>query len=183
MTPANPQGKGHLPLLVDLGWGRGGEVVAKSPVRLVEELLASTLVLGAVFQFRPVPGKPYYLYLREGQWQLSMIAPKEWGPRDSVIFAAVCELQPDASWRVELGEDALSDPELMRALNGHRQALVESVREAGSLKSSLPFYVAQLPYYQRVLASALSASLDASMNLLTESEVLQLEQLSTGAAD
>jgi hypothetical protein len=43
------------------------------------------------------------------------------------------------------------------------EAFVETVAEHDGISANLPFYIRSLPYYQRLLATALASSLQSSM--------------------
>ena len=63
----------------------------------------------------------------------------------------------DNSELIELGE-AEGDDEIVELV----EAFVETLRGQSSISAELPYYVSHLPYYQRMLATALSASLARS---------------------
>ena len=76
----NPQGKGLVPVLDSLTESRAAiSVPPKQINQIANELFTSLFVLHSKFQFKPVLGKSYWLYLRNNSFQLSMIAPHEWG--------------------------------------------------------------------------------------------------------
>jgi hypothetical protein len=77
-SDGNPEGKGVHGFLDD--WRATGprDVAAKPQRQVLAELFTSLLILSASFKYRPVPGRPNYLYWIDGQWSLSLIAPYEW---------------------------------------------------------------------------------------------------------
>ena len=93
-TNPNPQGKGLVPVLDAWQSLQPAAVAPKSAPRLLGDYMVSLLVLSAEFSFKPVPGKPYYLYWREGDWQLSLISPVEWGLRLPGECLGECQLAP-----------------------------------------------------------------------------------------
>jgi hypothetical protein len=158
----NPQGKGCVPLLQDWEASRPGVLKQKTPLQIIRDYLLSALVLAAQFRFRPVPGQCYYLYCDRQQWHLSLIGPHEWGKRKPGEFVGSCRLQPDMTWRVDfdnLREGGLPARRIAAFVDGFTSDL--STRR--SLLEGLPFYEQQLPYYQRMLATGLAASLHHSI--------------------
>ena len=177
MKVANPQGKGALPLVQSLEASRPRDIPYKSPSQVLEQYCLSALVLGANFRFKPVPLKPYYLYLTNGSWELSLISPQEWGALTQRIFVARCELRTDMTWAVDVDVVAVEHETVSDSLQQHVEAFNHNLREKGSIEAALPFYVRELPYYQRLLASGLAASLNHSIARLEGPERLRLNQL------
>jgi hypothetical protein len=158
----NPQGKGCVPVLQDWAALRPQVPAPKAPADILRDYCLSALVLAARFRFRPVPGKPYYLYCGEQDWSLSLIAPQEWGRAMPGEFVAECCLQADMTWRLEFGSllaDSAAGMRLQRFVEGFSGTLASQ----GSLVEGLPFYVRTLPYYQRMLATGLAVSLHHSI--------------------
>ncbi|MEM1112813.1 MAG: DUF2452 domain-containing protein [Pseudomonadota bacterium] len=162
----NPQGKAALPLLADLQSWRGTAAPARNARDVLVDYLSGLLVLSADFNFRPVPGKPYHLYFRDGQWQLSLVAPGEWRPPRWGAFAAYCELGLDATWTVEPAGDLSEKPELVMALRQFRAGFEARLAAAETVEGDLPHFEAHLPYYRRVMASGLASSLQYSLKRL-----------------
>lgn len=136
---------------------------AKSAPRLLGDYLVSLLVLSAEFSFKPVPGKPYYLYWRKGDWQLSLISPDEWGQRHPGECLGECQLGFDMTWRLERQSSAPLSTELQSAVDNFSALFGEQLGDAATLEDTLPFYIRQLPFYRRLLASGLAASLQHSI--------------------
>ena len=158
MKVANPQGKGVVPVLEHLQATSSAPAAAKPAGRLLADFCVSSLVLSAEFAFRPVVGCPYYLYWTGERWLLSLISPDEWGSRCPGEYAGCCELEPDMTWKIT-SPDSLDDhSSVAEALARFFDAVVESLSAADSLDDALPGYVANLPYYQRVLATGLTTS-------------------------
>jgi len=165
-TPAgNPQGKGLVPVLDALNALRPWQAEPKTGEAILRDFCLSTLVLSAHFDFRVVPGKTYYLYRRGSGWQLSLISPEEWGDRSPGPWVAHCDLRTDMTWDVALAPDIGDDGALVSALESHLRGFVERVSGAESLEAALPIYEQQLPYQQRMMATALSSSLQTSLLL------------------
>ncbi len=168
----NPQGKGLVPLLQD--WQamqpqtRGPEVASE----FLRDYAISSLVLTADFRFKPVPDKPYYLYSTPNGWKLSMISPQEWGRHSIGDFLARCQLGRDMTWELAAG-DIDKDSSAARAAQGFILGFLQALSEQESIEKELPTYVAQLPYYRRLLATGLAAQLRACLPALG-SEVRQL---------
>jgi hypothetical protein len=159
----NPQGKGAVPVLDALNALRPYQPSEKSAEQILKEFCLSTLVLSARFDFRVVPGKTYYLYRVNCDWRLSLIAPCEWGGRCPGPHVAQCELKPDMTWNLVLAQSVAEDAELLAALEQHLEGFINRISEAGKLEEALPIYESQLPYQQRLMATALSSSLQTSL--------------------
>lgn len=157
----NPQGKGVVPTLGDLARFNPDSVRRKPPLEFFRDYCVSSLVLAARFQFRPVVGRDYFLYSRENTWLLSLISPEEWGANLPGPFVATCTLRTDMTWQVVFtaidGDVQLTD-KLQNFVDGFSAALASQ----DDILEELPFFVAHLPYYQRVLATGLAASLQRS---------------------
>lgn len=158
----NPQGKGMVPVLRD--WGTMQPVVSgpKSPADFLRDYCISSLVLAAHFRFKPVVGKDYFLYASEQGWSLSLIAPEEWGQRKVGEFVARCRLRLDMTWEMDTSRLEESSPALAMARNFVR-GFVATLSGQESIVTQLPFYIAGLPYYQRLLATALASSLQRTL--------------------
>ncbi|MEZ5573030.1 MAG: DUF2452 domain-containing protein [Halioglobus sp.] len=158
----NPQGKGMVPILRDWGALQPGAIGQKSAAVFLRDYCLSALVLAAKFRFKPVIGKPYFLYLVDDQWSLSMIAPEEWGERLPGEFFARCTLQADMTWDVQVCKaDEASDA--LSTARGFVRSFVTALGEQSAIVGNLPYYVSGLPYYPRLLATALAASLQRSL--------------------
>jgi len=158
----NPQGKGCVTVLQDWDSLRPQLPGRKRAVEVLRDYCLSSLVLAAKFRFKPVPGKSYYLYCDEGEWTLSLIAPDEWGQRQPGDFAAHCCLRPDMTWQLEFGQLA-DDGRVRQCLEQFVEAFSATVSRGGALEDGLPFYVSNLPYYQRMLATGLAVSVKHSL--------------------
>ena len=175
----NPQGKGTVPVLADWAATRPQATADKSPAVLLLDWFVSAIVLSAKFQFRPALGQRYFLYLGEDSWQLSLIGPHEWGNRAPGDFLGECALRPDMTWQIEPDEAGLQEPVIRERLAELAGSFTESLKEDGSLREMLPGYRRDLPYYQRMLATGLGSSLQASaehLALLDEPAGLLLEE-------
>lgn len=162
---ANPEGKGRNGLLLDLRQSRPTGVVAKPRPQLLAEMFTSMLVLCAAFKYRPVVGKANYLYWIGNAWSLSLIAPDEWSSARYAGFAGSCVLHRDMTWTIAPSALLSEDNEVSDAIRRFYNAFVEILDTDLTLEEILPFYVDQLPYYQRLYASALSRSVYASIVL------------------
>jgi hypothetical protein len=160
-TP-NPQGKGCVPVLQDWAVTRPRRPTRKSAGEIVRDYCLSGLVLAARFRFRPVPGKDYYLYCGADDWLLSMVGPHEWGAASPGYFVAECQLQLDMTWHLTFAP--LQDkPETRDRLQRFVDGFVNTVAAQASPETALPFYVPELPYFQRMLATGLAVSLRHSI--------------------
>lgn len=158
----NPQGKGCVPVLQDWGALRPRLPDSKSATDILEDYCLSALVLASSFRFRPVPGKPYFLYSGDEGWSLSLIGPQEWGDTAPGEFVAKCHLRSDMTWQLEFCPLPTESPvrdRLARFVEGFTSTLTRQE----SVMDELPFYVSELPYYRRMLATGLAVSLQHSI--------------------
>jgi hypothetical protein len=160
----NPQGKGQVPVLAALSEARAASLAPPKHIDQVSvELFTSLFVLESEFRFKPVPGKPYWLYRKEGRFRLSPIAPREWHPAVYGQHVGRCELQRDLTWTLDLSAEAAADAALTELIAERKRRLDRDMRRAETVDRVLPVYEARLPFYQRVFASALAWSLGGSM--------------------
>lgn len=159
----NPQGKGVVAVLRDWATMQPCASSVKAPSVFLRDYCISSLVLAARFRFKPVPGKAYFLYVRDNDWTLSLIAPHEWGQRNPGAFLGECRLCPDMTWDIVIREPGEAEPAALVKAQNFIEGFVETLSAQEALVEHLPFYVAGLPYYQRLLATALAASLQRSL--------------------
>ena len=163
-NPANPQGKGLVPVLESLAESRAlVSIVPKHIKQISSELFTSLFVLHSQFQFKPVVGQHYWLYQRDEKFKLSLISPVEWGGSDFGLFVGECVLQQDITWTLTLDNNAANNEALMKHIEFKRCEFEDALGSADSVDSILPFYLDGLLFYQRVYASALANSLKQSM--------------------
>lgn len=155
----NPQGKGTVAVLADWQATRPREAARKSPEVLLLDWFVSALVLSARFSFRPAIGQRYWLYCREGQWQLSLVGPSEWGARRPGTCLGACELRGDMTWSLTREAGHAQDEDLQEHLVALVTGFMTSLDSDSALAEQLPGYRRELPYYQRLLATALGRSL------------------------
>ena len=157
----NPQGKGLVTAFASLEESRARISVPPKQINQVSnELFTSLFVLQSRFHFKPVVGR---LYRRDNRFDLSMVSPREWnGSRDGEVVGE-CELQPDMTWVLQLEPQAAEDDELMAYIEDRRRKFEHALAAADTLEFAMPYYVAELPFYQRVFASVLACSLRDSM--------------------
>ena len=164
-TDGNPEGKGLNGFLADWYQSEPRGIVAKPRRQLLAELFKSMLVLSATFKFRPTVGTANYLYWINGEWSLSLIAPKEWSHERRAGFAGTCLLQRDMTWTISPSGMLADDNPVSDAIGRFYDAFAEMLDTDLTLEEILPFYVGRLPYYQRLYASALSRSVYAALTL------------------
>lgn len=162
-TAGNPEGKGVQAFLDDWRATEPRGVVAKPQRQVLAELFTSLLVLSASFRYRPVPGNRNYLYWIDGQWSLSLIAPHEWSEKRRAAFAGTCVLQPDMTWTITPSEQLSEEGPVSAAVGRFFEAFAGMLDTDVTLEDILPYYAGGLPYYQRLLASALSRSVRAAV--------------------
>lgn len=160
---SNPDGKGLNGFLLDWHGSQPRGIAIKPDRQLLAEYFTSLLVLTAAFKFKPVVGARYYLYWLNDEWALSLIAPEEWTEARNAAFAGRCELHADMTWTINPSEQLADNASVSAALRGFYAGFVEKLSSAEPLENELPIYVRELPYYQRLYASALSRSLQGSL--------------------
>lgn len=170
MTTANPQGKGLVPGLDAWRGAQPAGVEAKPARRILSDYFTSLLVLSAECAFKPCPGVEYYLYLAGQRWQLSLIAPVEWGQRAPGACLGQCQLRTDMTWRLEVQAGIEENPDIVDALRAFHCGFTDLLDREGALEDNLPYFVRELPYYRRLAAAGLSSSLRQSLTLSGLSE-------------
>ncbi|MGR9117523.1 MAG: DUF2452 domain-containing protein [Gammaproteobacteria bacterium] len=162
-TP-NPQGKGLTPALENLAHYRKAlSVPAKDILQIANELFTSLFILNSQIKFKPVTGKTYWLYRKDGGYRLSLIAPEQWSSSQYGRYFGACELQTDLTWTLQLSQQCQADNELITEITQQRKYFELNLEQAERIETILPFYLETLPFYSRVLASALAHSLEQSM--------------------
>jgi hypothetical protein len=160
----NPQGKGLSPVLEGLSQSRPRIVVPPKQIdQISSELFTSLFVLKSKFQFRPVAGKPYWLYRIEDEFKLLMTPPGQWSSGHPGQYIGECVLQEDATWTLTLDEQAAEDASLLDLIEEERRRLEQSLEEADNVEDAMPRYIASMPFYCRLLAYGLGSSLRQSM--------------------
>ncbi len=164
-SEGNPEGKGSHVFLVDWQATTPRGVAAKPERQVLAELFTSMLVLSAEFKYQPVTGAANYLYWIDGQWSLSLVAPWEWSDERRAGFAGTCVLQRDMTWTIDPSNRVREDNQASDAIRRFFEGFVRMLDTDLSLEEILPTYVATLPYYQRLHASAMSRSLRTTLTL------------------
>lgn len=160
----NPQGKGLVPVLDSLTESRATIPVPPKQIdQISSELFTSLFVLHSRFLFKPVVGKSYYLYWRNKDFHLSLITPQEWGGSSYGEYVGECVLHEDVTWTLTLHTSAAQNTEILQLIERRREEFQQALSGADIVDDVLPVYLESLPFYQRVLASALASSLKASM--------------------
>ncbi len=159
----NPQGKGLVPVLEHWRETQPSVVVVRSPREVVRDYLVSSLVVSAEFHFKPRPGVPYFLYLANTGWKLSLVSPIEWRGRAPGPCLGRCELRVDMTWQLTPAADVEEHPELVEGLEAFQQGFIAWLDADGTLEDNLPYYVHELPYYRRLLAAGMASSLKQSL--------------------
>jgi hypothetical protein len=166
LRPANPDGKGLNGFLLDWYLSEPRGVVAKPHRQVLAEFFTSMLVLSARFKYKPAVGTENYLYLNGDDWELSLIAPREWTAERQAGFVGTCILQGDMTWTIEPSDNLkTSDSRVADAVSRFYDAFRDTLDADLTLEEILPFYVGRMPYYQRLYANALSRSIRAAVIL------------------
>ncbi len=163
--PVNVDGKGANGFMLDWYRSEPRGVVAKPERQVLAEFFTSMLVLSANFKYKPAPGVSNYLYLVDGHWTLSLIAPQEWSEERRRGFVGTCTLQPDMTWTISPSDRLRESGPLADAVGRFYDAFAAMLDTDLTLESVLPFYARQMPYYQRLHANALSRSIRATVTL------------------
>lgn len=166
----NPQGKASVPLLNDLANFTPYGVTKKELPHWLADYFTSILVLSAKFSFKPIIDKQYYLYLDQDHWKLSLIEPQKW-KNCPFQFFATCIMGKDKSWTLQPLENWQDNPQFKHKISQLSRYFLNSLDISQPIVDSLPFYVASLPYYQRVAANALANSLKQSLQLKLGKEI------------
>lgn len=162
----NPQGKGQVGFLRDWDYSAPRGVVAKPAPQVLADYFTSLLVLSATFKFEPTFGKDYYLYYENQHWALSLISPDEWHkPEKQKNFVGTCVLHDDSTWSLAPSENLTNGGVVADAVSLFFDQFVDRLQTSDPLEAGLPIYEANLPYYQRLFAAALSRSLKQSLGL------------------
>ena len=178
----NPQGKGMVPVLTHWHALQPRGAAAKGPTEIILDLFASTLVLSARCNLRPVAGQRYYLYGAEDGWHLSLVSPGEWGDRAPGDCLGPCWLRVDMTWALDAEEALQQNPALRDRIAALVQDFLERLDVEGPLAERLPGYRRDLPYYRRLLAAGLGASLRQSLDAAGAGSAEARETLRLGAA-
>lgn len=181
-SSGNPQGKGlskTLDLLLEVQSSSSlPDASDDGLARIVEDYIATLLIVSCEFKFKPVAGVEYSLYFTNNRLLLSLITPEEGGSRLFDEFVGRCSLKRDLSWSVHgVNPERLSlifDPELLVELekSQHKQNL-----DIGRLRSLLQEisnsenwrFDSRLGYYQNVLLFLVQKTLRQRLNRLRES--------------
>ncbi|MGH1334735.1 MAG: DUF2452 domain-containing protein [Aureispira sp.] len=86
------------------------ELLAKEAQKIQKRVEISEIIYGAEMGFKPLIGKTYHLYQRANETAvLSVVGPKEWGPRGHPYqdFLSTVSLLADHTW--EIHDDKESD--------------------------------------------------------------------------
>jgi hypothetical protein len=160
----NPQGKGLSPFLDSLLLTRKDlSAPAKDLRQITNELFTSLFVLNSQIKFKPVIGQTYWLYRKDEDYRLSLIAPEQWSPSQYGRFIGACELQTDLTWTLCLSDQCRGDQALTIEIARQRERFDRKLKQARRIDDLLPVYIETLPFYSRILASALAHSLRQSM--------------------
>jgi hypothetical protein len=163
--PINSDGKGSSGFLLDWHRSEPRGVVVKPGRQVLAEFFTSMLVLSASFKYKPTPGVANYLYLVDGRWSLSLIAPDEWSETRRAGFVGTCILQRDMTWTIEPSDRLQDDDAFVHEIGRFFDAFVQVLDTDLTLEEILPFCAGGMPYYQRLYASALSRSLRAAVTM------------------
>ncbi|BBL60290.1 DUF2452 domain-containing protein [Methylomonas koyamae] len=186
IKPANPQGKGAVSILDSLQHAKQQLVApAKNIQQIGSDLFTSLFVLNSQIRFKPTAGQSYWLYCKDGQYRLSLIAPEQWSPARSGRYIGACQLQSDLTWTLALSADCAADRAFLQEIADRRRQLEQKLQQAETIDDALPVYLETLPYYSRILASALAYSLKQSMQKsgISGLSYRQAERLLIGAAE
>lgn len=158
----NPQGKGLVPVLQQWAQFRPQQPSFKKSAQLFADYFTSLLVLSADFQFKPVVGQHYYLYLKDGRWKLSLIEPERWSRSKGGDCLGRCQLHGDMTWSLAPIKEMKTNSKLATALESYYQHFIDHMDSDKPVKSTLPYYAEHLPFYARMAANGLAQSINLS---------------------
>ena len=161
----NSDGKGLNGFLLDWALTEPRGVVAKPKRQILAEFFTSMLILSAKFKYKPAINVPNYLYWIDTEWSLSLIAPQEWSTERRAGFACKCLLQPDMTWTIEPSKLLAGKNAVSNAVGKFYDSFAETLNSDLTLEEILPFYVQEMPYYQRLHANALSRSIRGAVTI------------------
>lgn len=164
-SPGNPDGKGLSGLMLDWSSTEPRGVVAKPQRQVLAEFFTSMLVLSASFKYKPAVGSANFLYWVNDSWNLSLIDPQEWSTERQQGYVGRCSLQQDMTWTIEPSQELLDGGPLANAVSRFFDVFADTLDKDLPLEDILPFYVRQMPYWQRMHASGLSRSIQAALTL------------------
>ncbi|HEX7367741.1 MAG TPA: DUF2452 domain-containing protein [Pelobium sp.] len=77
------------------------ELIMQQVKEIEDRLKISELIYKADMRFKPVLGQTYYLYQKNEEFLVSMIAPQEWGrSKTAARYISTVKLLSDATWDV-----------------------------------------------------------------------------------
>ena len=76
------------------------DLLAKQAQEIQDRLTISEQIYAAEFRFKPLIGKTYHLYEKDGENVLSMVGPDEWRKENPMTFKASIKLLADHTWEV-----------------------------------------------------------------------------------
>lgn len=158
----NPQGKGLVPVMQQWAQFRPQQVSVKPSGRLFADYFTSLLILSADFQFKPVVGQYYYLYLKDERWKLSLIEPERWSIGKGGDCLGRCELHGDMTWSLAPVDTTKTNSRLAMALEGFYEHFIDHMDSDKAVKNTLPYYAEHLPFYARMAANGLAQSINLS---------------------
>lgn len=160
----NPQGKGLVPILKELGKLLPKDVEAKDIDRISSELFTSLFILEGQINFSPRVGHQYYLYKDKGDYKLSLISNEEWGDSKAYeLYIGSCQLHEDLTWSFNISERVKSNTEIMNEIEQKIQRHKNFIEESENLEDIVPGYQEKAKFHQRALIWGLGQSLKASM--------------------
>ncbi|RJS94173.1 DUF2452 domain-containing protein [Salinisphaera sp. Q1T1-3] len=162
----NPDGKGQTPVLSVLNDARATPVPvpAKQIDQVTTELFTSLFVLESEFNFKPVPGKPYYIYRDGERFWMGITSPAMMSEAVGGRFIGTAVLQADLTWTLTLADAVADDPAFMQWLSDKRAAFEKRLGEAETVDDVLPVYESRFSFYRRASAFGVAHSLSRSMS-------------------
>ena len=159
------QGKGLVLVLDRLAAAAPKKLKSKTNYEASVDYCCSALVLSSAFGFRVVPDRTYHLYLAGTDWKLSLVSPKEWGTRSPGHYVGGCKLRFDMTWSIAFDENMRKGSAVHSALLSCLEDIKDQLYDSGSWVEVLKQVRGPMPYQQRVLATAFTASLRHSLAL------------------
>lgn len=183
-APANPQGKGQVPVLEALNGPNAIKAPEKHPpvstAQAFSAYLMSRVVLCAAFNFRVIPERTYHLYVMDSQFKLSLVAPDEWGNQHFGTPVGHCRMRTNKTWRLTITSSPAALKHIRHALLHERSHLLSDLYADARVADTLTDYDERLPFKRRILARGLAQTTRKALAQFQEhsiSELLSLAKL------
>lgn len=173
----NPQGKGLVTVLqeIDSRQLALNSTNQDSVAKILHDYALSRVVLCAEFHFKPVVNKPYYLYVKDRNLRLSLIAPHQWRDSSFGFYICQCVLAETMLWVFsDKNEDPAAVEYLASAVEPLKDTLLADLFSNKPLEETLPYHDERLPFHRRVLANAMASQITNAIPKVLSKSLQQL---------